>query len=46
MGFAREFADQIAFLADGELVEQGCPARIFEQPQSQRLRSFLRALHD
>ena len=46
MGFAREFADRIAFLADGELVEQGPPAQIFEQPQSARLRSFLRALHD
>jgi polar amino acid transport system ATP-binding protein len=46
MGFAREFADQIAFLDGGELVEQGPPEEIFSQPASARLRSFLRALHD
>jgi len=46
MGFAREFADQIAFLAGGELLEQGPPGQIFESPENERLRSFLRALHD
>jgi polar amino acid transport system ATP-binding protein len=46
MGFAREFADRVAFLADGELVEQGPPASLFEQPQSPRLQAFLQALID
>jgi polar amino acid transport system ATP-binding protein len=46
MGFAREFADQVAFLAGGELVEQGPPAALFEQPASARLQSFLGALRD
>lgn len=46
MGFAREFADQIAFLAGGELVEQGPPAQLFDDPRSDRLRSFLGALRD
>ena len=44
MDFARGFADRVAFLA-GELVEQG-PPRGFEQPQSERLRVFLRALRE
>jgi polar amino acid transport system ATP-binding protein len=46
MGFAREFADRVAFLDGGELVEQGSPERIFQTPQSPRLQAFLRALLD
>jgi polar amino acid transport system ATP-binding protein len=46
MGFAREFADRVAFLDQGELVEQGPPAQIFEAPRSPRLQVFLRALID
>jgi polar amino acid transport system ATP-binding protein len=41
MGFAREVADRVVFMADGKIVEQGTPADIFEKPQSERLKTFL-----
>ena len=41
MGFVREVADQVVFIDEGHLVEQGTPEDIFEHPQSERLRSFL-----
>jgi ABC-type histidine transport system ATPase subunit len=42
MQFAREVADRIVFMADGAVVEEGPPARIFGDPQTERLRAFLR----
>ena len=41
MGFAREVADKVVFMADGEIVEQGPPEQIIDDPRSERLRSFL-----
>jgi polar amino acid transport system ATP-binding protein len=41
MGFARSVADEVAFMDAGRIVEQGPPARIFDQPQSPRLQRFL-----
>ena len=41
MGFAREVASRVIFMADGKIVEEGTPADIFEHPQSERLRTFL-----
>ena len=41
MGFAREVANRVLFLEDGVIMEEGEPHRIFYQPQSERLRSFL-----
>lgn len=41
MGFAREVADRVMFMADGKLVEEGTPEQIFENPQSPRLQDFL-----
>ena len=41
MGFAREVADRVLFMADGKLVEQGTPQQIFDNPQSPRLKDFL-----
>lgn len=46
MGFARSIADEVVFLADGRVHESGAPDRVFSQPQTQRLRDFLGALHD
>ena len=42
MQFARDVADTIAFMADGRIVEQGPPKTLFANPQSDRLRAFLR----
>lgn len=44
MGFAKEVADRVLFMADGRVVEQGTPQQIFDNPQSDRLKSFLRSV--
>src|SRR5499426_3828679 len=41
MRFAREVADKILVLADGELVESGSPDLIFSSPSDERTRAFL-----
>lgn len=41
MGFAREVANRVMFLDDGEFVEEGPPDVFFAQPKSERLKSFL-----
>ena len=41
MGFAREVSDEVWFMADGWLQEQGSPEQIFENPQSPRAKDFL-----
>lgn len=41
MGFAREVADEVAFMDGGVVVEHGAPQRLFTEPASERLRSFL-----
>lgn len=41
MGFARKVADQVVFMDEGEVVEAGRPADIFDRPQSPRLQRFL-----
>ncbi len=44
MGFAREVADRVIFMADGHIVEQGLPQDIFNNPQSERLQNFLKSI--
>ncbi|UZJ80721.1 amino acid ABC transporter ATP-binding protein [Fictibacillus sp. KU28468] len=41
MGFAKEVADRVLFLDDGVLVEDAEPAEFFEQPKTERAKSFL-----
>jgi polar amino acid transport system ATP-binding protein len=41
MGFAREVADRVVVLDQGELIEQGSPEQIFSQPKHARTRAFL-----
>jgi polar amino acid transport system ATP-binding protein len=41
MGFAREVADRVVVLDQGELIEQGPPEQIFTQPAHPRTRAFL-----
>ncbi len=41
MGFAREAADRVIFMNDGEIVEQGPPAALFGNPRMERTRQFL-----
>ena len=42
MGFAREVAKRVVFMADGKIVEEGTPEQIFGNPQSPRLQDFLK----
>jgi ABC-type polar amino acid transport system ATPase subunit len=42
MQFARDVADTVVFMAEGRIVEQGPPRTLFANPQSDRLRAFLR----
>jgi polar amino acid transport system ATP-binding protein len=41
MSFAREVANTVCFLDDGQVLEMGPPAQIFENPQEKRTRAFL-----
>ena len=41
MGFAREVADRVIFMADGVVVEDGTPEEIFDQTKEQRTKEFL-----
>lgn len=41
MGFAREVASKVIFMADGMIMETGTPEEIFTNPKSERLKSFL-----
>ncbi len=41
MGFAREIADEVIFMADGVIVEQGHPSQIFTTPAHKRTQEFL-----
>ena len=41
MGFAKEVATRVMFMADGKQIEEGTPQQIFESPKSERLQAFL-----
>ena len=41
MGFAREVGDRILFMDDGQIVEEGPPEQMFNNPQHPRTRDFL-----
>ena len=41
MGFAREVADRIIFLDEGQIKEEGSPKELFDNPQNPRFKEFL-----
>ncbi|MFQ5593771.1 MAG: amino acid ABC transporter ATP-binding protein [Anaerolineae bacterium] len=41
MGFAREVADRMVFMDEGQIVEKGTPTQIFDNPQEDRTKLFL-----
>lgn len=41
MGFARNVADRIVFMADGQIVEEGTPEHFFTNSKNERVRQFL-----
>jgi polar amino acid transport system ATP-binding protein len=46
MGFARDIANRVCFLADGQIIEQAPPAQLFSEPSDERTRRFLRRIVD
>lgn len=41
MGFAKEVANRVIFMDNGEIIESGSPIEIFNQPKSERTQAFL-----
>ena len=41
MGFARQVADRVVFMADGQIIEEGTPDHFFENPSNERVKQFL-----
>jgi polar amino acid transport system ATP-binding protein len=41
MGFAKEVADRVVFMADRMIIEENTPKKFFESPKSERLKKFL-----
>lgn len=41
MGFAREAADRVIFMADGNILEQGTPEEVFDHPKEEKTKQFL-----
>ena len=44
MGFAREVADEVIFMDKAVIVEEGPPEQVFDHPQNERTREFLRMI--
>ncbi len=42
MGFARDVADRVIFMADGSIIEEGTPEEIFSNPKNDRTKDFLK----
>jgi general L-amino acid transport system ATP-binding protein len=41
MGFARQVADRVIFMDQGEIIEEAAPQEFFTQPKSERTRAFI-----
>ncbi len=41
MGFAKEVSDEVIFMSDGHIEEQGTPKDMFDNPKSERIKNFL-----
>lgn len=41
MGFAKEVADRVVFMAGGHVMEEGTPEEVFDNPQNERTKAFL-----
>ena len=46
MGFAREVSTKVCFLYNGAVYEEGPPEQIFDAPERERTRVFLRSIRD
>lgn len=46
MGFAKEVADRVLFMADGYIAEEGTPDEVFNNPKNERTINFLKSVLD
>lgn len=46
MGFAKNISDKVVFMADGVICEEGTPQNLFSNPQTDKLKSFLKNVND
>ena len=44
MGFAKEVADRVIFMAEGAIIEEGTPDEIFSNPRDERTQGFLKSV--
>ena len=44
MGFAREVADRVIFMSDGQIVEEGTPEELFKEPKNPKTQQFLQSV--
>ena len=45
MRFARDSASSVLFMDEGKILEENTPEKLFECPESPRLRAFLQSIH-
>ena len=46
MGFAKNISDKVVFMSDGIICEEGTPQNLFSNPQTEKLKSFLKNVND
>lgn len=46
MGFAREVANRVIFMDNGQIIEEGKPEELFENPSNERTRAFIRGFSE
>ena len=44
MGFAREVSSRVVFLDQGQIMEDGPPSRVFDNPETDRFKTFIKAM--
>ena len=44
MGFAKEAADKVLYMAEGRVIEEGTAQEIFENPKDQRIQQFIKSI--
>jgi polar amino acid transport system ATP-binding protein len=44
MGFAREVADRVLFMDEGNIIEEGTPEEVFDNPKEERTQEFLKKI--
>ena len=45
MSFAKDVSNHVIFMDDGHIVEQGTPEQVFDNPQEERTKQFLKSFH-